>query len=178
MYAKDCQETGIVPIVEPEVLMDGNHTMERCREVTEMMQKVLFEELRAADVAVEGIILKPNMVIPAKDSGEKRTPDEIAEATLNAFKKTLPDDLIGIAFLSGGQSDIEATENLNAINRGGPFPWKISFSYGRALQSAALSAWNGNIANVAVAQKIFLHRAKMNSLATLGKYTAEAEHSS
>ncbi|KKW23633.1 MAG: Fructose-bisphosphate aldolase [Candidatus Kaiserbacteria bacterium GW2011_GWB1_52_6] len=177
-YAKNCQDAGIVPMVEPEVLMDGNNTMERCREVTEKVLTAVFEELRAIDVVINGIILKPNMVIPGKESGEKKSPDEVADATLKVFNKTLPNELAGIAFLSGGQGDIEATENLNAINRRGTHPWRVSFSYGRALQSAAMQAWHGNAANIASAQKIFLHRAKMNALASLGKYTAEAEHSS
>ncbi|MDO8514822.1 MAG: class I fructose-bisphosphate aldolase [bacterium] len=177
-YAKACQEAGIVPIVEPEVLMDGTHSMERCREVSERALTALFEELKNASVLIEGIILKTNMVIPAKESGEKKSASEIAEATVALFRKILPDNLPGQAFLSGGQSEVEATENLNAINKRGPHPWKLSFSYGRALQDSALKKWKGSKENAPAAQKILLHRAKMNSLATLGKYSSEMENRS
>ncbi len=169
-YARASQEAGLVPIVEPEVLMDGGHTLERCREVSEKTLAVVFEELKNAGVAFEGMILKTNMVIPGKESGAKVAPEVVAKETLALFKKILPDNLVGQAFLSGGQNEIEATENLNAINERGPFPWKFSFSYGRALQDSALKTWNGKIENVSAAQKIFAHRAQMNSLATLGKY--------
>ena len=174
-YAKMCQEADIVPMVEPEVLMDGSHTLARCREVSERTLTALFEELKSAGVAIEGTILKTNMVIPAKESGEKKTADEIAEATVALFKKILPDNLPGQAFLSGGQSEVEATENLNAINARGPHPWKLSFSYGRALQDSALKKWAGSADNVPAAQDILAHRAKMNGLATEGKYSSEME---
>ena len=174
-YAKMCQEANIVPMVEPEVLMDGSHTLARCREVSERTLTALFEELKSAGVAIEGTILKTNMVIPAKESGEKKTADEIAEATVALFKKILPDNLPGQAFLSGGQSEVEATENLNAINARGPHPWKLSFSYGRALQDSALKKWAGSADNVPAAQDILAHRAKMNGLATEGKYSSEME---
>ena len=174
-YARDCQEAGIVPIVEPEVLMDGRHDISACRDASERILTALFEELNKADVAIDGIILKTNMVIPAKDCPKQATPEEIAEATLGLFKKVLPKELVGQAFLSGGQSEEEATANLNAINKRGPLPWKMSFSYGRALQNTALKTWNGKAENVPAAQKAFLHRAKMNSLATLGEYDSADE---
>lgn len=172
-YARACQEVGIVPIVEPEVLMDGSHSMARCEEVSEKVLRAVFEELNAAGVLIEGMILKTNMIVPGKESGEKATPEQVAEATLRVFSTVLPRNLPGQAFLSGGQSEIEATANLNAIAKRGPHPWKLTFSYGRALQDSALKAWGGKLENVAEAQKIFLHRARMNSLAALGKYTGE-----
>ncbi|MBI4054009.1 MAG: fructose-bisphosphate aldolase class I, partial [Candidatus Doudnabacteria bacterium] len=137
-YAKMCQEAGLMPMVEPEVLMDGSHSMERCEEVSLKTLESLFVELAKEGVALEGMILKTNMVLPAKDSGQKATPEQIAEMTLRLFKKVLPNELPGEAFLSGGQSETGATENLNAINQTGPFPWKLTFSYGRALQDSAL----------------------------------------
>ncbi len=176
-YAKYCQEAGIVPIIEPEVLMDGSHSMARCEEVTRQVIAAVFEELRNAGVAMEGIILKTNMIVPGKESGQKASPEEVATATLKVLSDLLPNTLPGEAFLSGGQGDVEATANLNAMNQKGPFPWKLSFSYGRALQDAALKAWGGKQENVLAAQKTFLHRAKMNSLASLGKYS-EAEEDS
>ncbi len=172
-YAKECQSAGLVPIVEPEVLMDWENGMKRCEEVSERNLTFVFEELAKAEVALEGMILKTNMVVPGKKSGEAMVPEKVAEATARLFRKALPDGLTGEAFLSGGQSEIEATENLNAIAKLGPFPWKLSFSYGRALQDSALKAWAGKEENVEAAQKILLHRAKMNGLATLGKYTGE-----
>ncbi len=174
-YAKACQEAGIVPMVEPEVLMDGSHTAERCREVSERTLTALFEELKSAGVAIEGTILKTNMVVTAKESGEKQSPEQVAEMTLALFKKVLPDNLPGQAFLSGGQSEIEATENLNEMNKRGPHPWKLTFSYGRALLDSALKTWNGSADNVAAAQQKLAHRAKMNGLATEGKYSTELE---
>lgn len=174
-YAKACQEAGLVPIVEPEVLMDGGHNMARCEEVSEKTLTYVFEELQAAKVAPEGMILKTNMVVPGKESGEKASAEKIAEATLRVFKKTLPNDLPGQAFLSGGQSEIEATENLDAMHKTGKLPWDLSFSYGRALQDTALKIWKGQEANAAAAQQAFLHRAKMNSLATLGQYSSAME---
>ncbi len=174
-YALVCQQVGVVPIVEPEVLMDGAHDMARCEEVSQQVLEMLFEELRNAGVAVEGIILKTNMIVPGKESGQTATPEEVAEATLRHFEAVLPENLPGQAFLSGGQSDVEATKNLQAMNKRGPYAWKLSFSYGRALQDAALKTWQGKAENVAAAQKVLLHRAKMNSLATLGKYSDAAE---
>ncbi|MFA4873422.1 MAG: class I fructose-bisphosphate aldolase [Patescibacteria group bacterium] len=174
-YAIECQRAGLVPMVEPEVLMDGAHSQERCEEVSEKALRAVFEELNTAGVAISGMILKTNMIVPGKASGQKASFDEVATATVRLFKQTLPDDLPGQAFLSGGQSEVEATENLNAINKMGPFLWKLSFSYGRALQDSVLKCWGGKEENVAAAQQKFLHRARMNSLATLGKYFKEME---
>jgi fructose-bisphosphate aldolase class I len=174
-YALACQQAGLVPMVEPEVLMDGGHSMARCAEVSEKTLTYVFEELQAARVAPEGVILKTNMVIPGKESGEKALPAQIAEATLKVFKKVLPNGLPGQAFLSGGQSEIEATENLNAMHLLGELPWQLSFSYGRALQDSALKAWKGKAENIAAAQQAFIHRAKMNGLASEGKYNSELE---
>lgn len=174
-YAKACQDADIVPMVEPEVLMDGAHSQERCREVSEQILTMLMEEMSAAGVLLEGAILKTNMIVPGKESGEKKSAAEVAEATVAVFKKVLPDSLAGQAFLSGGQSEVEATEHLNEMNKRGPFPWNLTFSYGRALLDSALKTWNGSKDNAAAAQKILYHRAKMNGLATEGKYSAEAE---
>lgn len=174
-YAKLCQDNGLVPIVEPEVLMDGDHTLLACKGATERVLMAVFDELGKASVSISGIVLKPNMVVPGKESGATANPEEVAEATLEVLKEVLPDDLLGVAFLSGGQSEIEATENLNAMNQKGPHPWKLTFSYGRALQDSALKTWNGRAENVPAAQKIFYHRAKMNGLATMGKYRKEME---
>ena len=174
-YAALCQEAGLVPIVEPEVLMDGGHGIEACADASERTLRAVFEELKKAGVAPEGMILKTNMVIPGKESGTKAAPETIAELTTTLFERVLPDELPGQAFLSGGQSEVEATENLNAMNKKGQFPWKLSFSYGRALQDSALKTWGGKPENIPAAQKAFYHRAKMNSLATLGKYTSEIE---
>ncbi len=174
-YAALCQEAGIVPIVEPEVLMDGAHDIDTCYEVTKVTLLQLFSELYAADVNLEGTILKPNMIVPGKKSGTKASPEQIAELTLKVFRETVPVAVPGIAFLSGGQSDEEATANLNAINAGGPLPWKVTFSYGRALQAAPQKAWAGKAENVAAAQAAFAHRARMNGLAAQGKWSAGLE---
>lgn len=175
-YARACQEAGLVPIVEPEVLMDGSHTIDACEKASERTLRAVFEELEKAGVAPEGMILKTNMVIPGKESGAKAAPEIIAQKTTALFKKVLPSGLPGQAFLSGGQSEVEATANLNAMNVLGQFPWKLSFSYGRALQDSALKTWGGKAENIPSAKKAFYHRAKMNSLATLGKYSNEAEN--
>ncbi|MEW6610948.1 MAG: class I fructose-bisphosphate aldolase [Patescibacteria group bacterium] len=174
-YAFACQQVGLVPIVEPEVLMDGAHTMERCEEVSRQTLRAVFEALDAAGVHIPGMILKTNMVVPGKLSGQSAKPAEIAAATVSLFKEILPDSLPGEAFLSGGQSEIEATENLNEINKLGPFPWRLTFSYGRALQDSALKTWNGRAENVVAAQQRFLHRARMNSLATVAGYSKDTE---
>ncbi len=174
-YAALCQEAGIVPIVEPEVLMDGAHDIDTCYEVTKVTLLQLYAELNAADVVLEGTILKPNMVIAGKKSGTKNSPEEVAEKTIRLFRETVPCAVPGIAFLSGGQSDEEATANLNAINAIGPHPWKLTFSYGRALQAAPQKAWSGKADNVAAAQAAFTHRARMNSLAALGKWQGSLE---
>lgn len=174
-YALACQQAGLVPIVEPEVLMDGSHSMRTCEEVSEQVLTAVFEELKNHNVLIPGIILKTNMVVPGKDSGEHATSEQIAEATLRLFKKVLPDDLPGQTFLSGGQSEIEATQNLNAINKLKPSPWQLTFSYGRALQGSAIQIWDGKPENAAAAQNVFYHRAKMNGLARMGKYSDALE---
>jgi fructose-bisphosphate aldolase class I len=174
-YAALCQEAGIVPIVEPEVLMDGAHDIDTCYDVTKATLVKLYSELFAAKVSLEGTILKPNMVISGKKSGKTNSPEEIAEKTIKLFRQTVPSAVPGIAFLSGGQSDEEATANLNAINAIGPHPWKLTFSYGRALQAAPQKAWSGKAANVAAGQAAFTHRARMNHLAALGKWQASLE---
>jgi fructose-bisphosphate aldolase, class I len=174
-YAALCQEGGLVPIVEPEVLLDGNHTIERCQEVTEQTLKVTFTALFLHRVHLEGMILKPSMVVSGKDSPRQAGVEEVAERTLRCLKRTVPAAVPGIAFLSGGQSAVSATEHLNAMNKLGPHPWQVSFSYARALQDPALKAWKGEAANVGAAQKIFYHRAKMNGAARRGGYTKKME---
>lgn len=174
-YAKMCQDAGIVPIVEPEVLMDGGHTIERCFEVTTKVLKKVFEELKKQKVDLSGMLLKPNMVIAAKDCSTQASPTQVAEMTLRCFKEVVPTEVPGIVFLSGGQSEQEACENLNAINSLGQQPWQLSFSFGRALQGSALAAWQGKAENVSAGQKAFLHRAELTSAACLGKYRPEME---
>jgi fructose-bisphosphate aldolase class I len=174
-YAALCQEGGLVPIVEPEVLLDGNHTIERCEEVTEATLRITFATLMRQRVLLEGMILKPSMVVSGKDNPRQAGVDEVAERTIRCLKRTVPAAVPGIAFLSGGQSAVSATEHLNAMNKLGTLPWQVSFSYARALQDPAIKAWKGEAANVATAQKIFYHRAKMNSAARTGRYTKEME---
>ncbi|MET0156346.1 MAG: class I fructose-bisphosphate aldolase, partial [Methyloceanibacter sp.] len=174
-YAALCQEENLVPIVEPEVLMDGDHEIGRCEEVTEFVLKTVFQELYYARVKLEGMVLKPNMVVPGKKSAKQASDTEIAERTLCVLKACVPAAVPGIAFLSGGQSDVEATARLNAMNRIGDLPWRLSFSYGRALQAAPQKAWSGKAENKSAAQAAFAHRAEMNGLATLGKWSAELE---
>lgn len=177
-YAALCQETGIVPIVEPEVLMDGEHSKHsigRCHEVTEWALKTQFAELYDAGVNMEGMVLKPNMIVPGQSSGSKATVEEVAERTVKCLKDCVPSSVPGIAFLSGGQSDEEATAHLAAMNAMYDMPWKLTFSYGRALQAAALKAWMGKTENVAAAQSAFTHRAKMNGMAALGTWTQASE---
>ncbi len=174
-YAALCQDEGIVPIVEPEVLMDGGHDIDRCVEVTEWVLKETFQELFYNRVALEGMVLKPNMAVPGKKSGKRATVAEVAEKTVRVLKACAPAAVPGIAFLSGGQSDEEATAHLNAINKLGPLPWHVTFSYGRALQAAPQKAWSGKAENVAVAQRAFGHRAAMNGLAALGQWQADLE---
>ena len=174
-YAGLCQEAGIVPIVEPEVLLDGNHSIERCQDVSEETLRVTFAELAEQRIHFEGMILKPSMVVSGKDNPRQAGVDEVAERTLRCLKRTVPGAVPGIAFLSGGQSAVSATEHLNAMNKLGPHPWQVTFSYARALQDPALKAWKGETANVAAAQKIFYHRAKMNSAARNGAYNKEME---
>lgn len=167
-YAALCQEQDIVPIVEPEVLMDGGHDIKRCQEVTTETLKVVFEQLKLYKVFLEGTLLKPNMVISGKGSATQSIASEVAEATVEAFKQVVPSEISGIVFLSGGQTPDQATENLAAINKIGG-PWQLSFSYGRALQDEALTAWAGKEENVESAQKVFLERCKKVSLARSGK---------
>ncbi len=174
-YAALCQEAGIVPIVEPEVLMDGGHDIDRCFEVTETTLRALFARLADHRVKLEGTILKPNMVVPGKKCPNQASIREVAEKTIAVFKRTVPAAVPGIVFLSGGQSDEDATAHLNAMNEIGGFPWKLSFSYGRALQAAPLKALSVKAENIAAGQRAFLHRARMNGLATLGKWKAELE---
>ncbi|HEY0439429.1 MAG TPA: class I fructose-bisphosphate aldolase [Xanthobacteraceae bacterium] len=174
-YAALCQQEGIVPIVEPEVLMDGEHDIDRCYEVTEWVLKTVYEQLYYQKVALEGTVLKPNMVVPGKKSKKRASVEEVAEKTARVLKACVPGAVPGIAFLSGGQSDEEATAHLDAINRVGGLPWKVTFSYGRALQAAPQKAWSGKLDNVAAAQRAFAHRARMNGLAALGQWQSELE---
>jgi fructose-bisphosphate aldolase class I len=177
-YASLCQANEIVPIVEPEVLMKGGHNIDRCDEITRFVLQTTFQGLFEQRVALEGIVLKPNMVISGKTSGRKDTVEEVAMRTLAALKAIVPAAVPGVAFLSGGQSDEEATAHLNAMNRMGPLPWTLTFSYGRALQTAAQKVWLGKKENVAAAQRAFAHRARMNSLASLGQWEASRERPS
>jgi fructose-bisphosphate aldolase class I len=174
-YAALCQEQDLVPIVEPEVLMDGDHGIDRCYEVTEWVLKSVYRELYYADVQLEGTVLKPNMVVSGKKSAARASVEEVAEKTLRVLKACVPPAVPGIAFLSGGQSDVEATAHLDAMNKIGNVPWKLTFSYGRALQAAPQKAWSGKSENVAAAQGAFAHRARMNGLATLGQWKADLE---
>lgn len=174
-YAALCQAAQIVPIVEPEVLMDGDHDIDRCYQVTELVLKTQFEELYFQRVALEGIVLKPNMVISGKKNSKRAGVEEVAEKTVKILKNCVPGAVPGIAFLSGGQSDEEATAHLDAMNKIGNLPWHLTFSYGRALQHAPQTTWKGKAENVAAAQRAFSHRAKMNGLAALGQWKADME---
>jgi len=174
-YAALCQEAGIVPIVEPEVLMDGDHTIERSFEVTSAVLDALYEALFLQRVRLEGTLLKPNMVMSGYSCPRQASVEEVAEATVRCFCATVPAAVPGIVFLSGGQSDELATAHLNAMNKLGNLPWELSFSYGRALQAPALKAWKGETANVDAGRNAFLHRAKLNSAARSGSYTADME---
>jgi fructose-bisphosphate aldolase class I len=172
-YAALCQAAQIVPIVEPEVLMDGDHDIDRCYQVTEWMLKETFQELYFQRVALEGMILKPNMAISGKKNANRASVQEVADKTVRMLKATVPAAVPGIAFLSGGQSDEEATAHLDAMNRLGDLPWNLTFSYGRALQHAPQKAWAGKADNVAAGQRAFSHRARMNGLAALGQWKNE-----
>ncbi|MFG1201056.1 class I fructose-bisphosphate aldolase [Xanthobacter aminoxidans] len=174
-YAALCQEAKIVPIVEPEVLMDGAHDIDTCYRVTEWALKTVFEELYYQRVRLEGMVLKPNMIVPGKKSPVQASVAEVAEKTVRVLKACVPTAVPGIAFLSGGQSDENATAHLDAMVKLGGLPWKLTYSYGRALQAAPQKAWSGKLENVAKAQAAFAHRAHMNSLAALGKWSAEEE---
>ena len=176
-YAALCQEAELVPIVEPEVLMDGGHTLERCEEVTNLVLDSVFEHLFAARVAFEGMVLKPNMVIPGKKSPDQASPARIAEATVRTLKRQVPPAVPGIAFLSGGQSPTEATLHLSLMHAAGPLPWALTFSFGRALQEDALKAWGGKPSGVAAGQQAIATRAKFNGLAATGEYSAAMEAS-
>ena len=174
-YAALCQDAQIVPIVEPEVLMDGDHDIDTCYRVTEWALKETFQQLYYQKVALEGIVLKPNMAVAGKKSARKASIQEVAEKTVRLLKNCVPAAVPGIAFLSGGQSDEEATAHLDAMNRIGGLPWKLTFSYGRALQAAPQKAWSGKAENVAAAQRAFSHRAMMNGLASLGQWKQDLE---
>jgi fructose-bisphosphate aldolase, class I len=175
LYARICQEEGFTPIVEPEVLMDGPHHIAICEEVTALVLREVFSELAEAHVLLEGMLLKPNMVLAGKEFTKQFDVEEVAEATVRTLKRTVPAAVTGIVFLSGGQSPEDATAHLSAMNAMGNLPWKLSFSYGRALQAPSLNAWRGKEENVIKAQRLFYQRSRMNSLATRGKYTQELE---
>jgi len=177
-YAALSQEAGIVPIVEPEVLMDGSHSIERCYEVTLATLREVFRQLAAQRVQLDGMLLKPNMVLSGKDATGRASPEEVARATVRCFREAIPAAVPGIVFLSGGQSDEEATVNLDAINRHAArvgVPWELTFSYGRGLQAAPQKAWSGKAANVAAAQRAYHHRAKVTAAARMGRYSPEME---
>lgn len=174
-YAALAQEAGLVPMVEPEILMDGNHTIERCYDATLATLRALFEQLYEHRVVFEGTLLKTNMVLPGKEAKQQATPGQIADATLHCFRNSVPAAIPGIVFLSGGQDDIPATENLDEMNKRGPHPWELSFSYGRALQAPALKAWKGEASNVDAGQRELLHRAKLNGAARDGRYSSDME---
>ena len=177
-YAALCQESEIVPIVEPEVLMDGSHSIQKCYDVTKKTLLKVFDNLLLHNVDLKGICLKPNMIIGGSENSQRSTSKEIAQMTVDCFKECVPEEVPGIVFLSGGQSEIEATENLNEINKIENTPWKLSFSYGRALQSSALKAWQGKLENEDLCSKAFTHRAKMNSLASKGSWSNQQESKS
>jgi fructose-bisphosphate aldolase, class I len=174
-YAALVQEAKMVPIVEPEVLMDGDHKINKCYEVTSKVLRECFKELKLHNVNLKGIILKPNMILPGNKSKDKSNSTEIAKMTLKCLKENVPSEVPGIAFLSGGQSEIEATQNLNEINKINDTSFLMSFSYGRALQQSALKNWGKNIKDISNTQKIFNHRSKMNSLSTSAKWTKDLE---
>jgi fructose-bisphosphate aldolase class I len=174
-YAALAQENGIVPIVEPEVLMDGDHDIQRCEDVTSWVLSEVFEQLFVADVALEGMILKPNMIVPGMKCPKQNSVQEVAERTVKILKQRVPSAVPGVAFLSGGQSDEDATAHLSAMNAIGGLPWALTFSYGRALQAAPQKAWSGKAENVAAGQAAFAHRALMNSLASFGKWNKAEE---
>jgi fructose-bisphosphate aldolase class I len=174
-YAGICQAAGLVPVVEPEVMMDGGQTVERCFDVTVRTLNHVFHQLRALDVTLEHMILKPNMVVSGLACPRQADVETVAELTIKAFRETVPAAVPGIMFLSGGQSDERATEHLNAMNARGKLPWELSFSYGRALQAPALKAWGGKAANVDAGRRAFLRRARLNSAARFGRYTPALE---
>jgi fructose-bisphosphate aldolase class I len=174
-YAALAQEAGIVPIVEPEILMDGNHSIDTAEEVTRKVLKAVFEELKAQNVYLPGMVLKPNMVLAGYDNPDQPSVEEVAERTVNVFKEVVPEDVPGIAFLSGGQSDEKAAAHLNAMQKLGDLPWELTFSYGRALIGAPLKVWSGDSDKVQKAQEAFAHRARCNAAARQGEYSEEME---
>merc|ERR1712135_25550 len=175
-YASICQQNGIVPIVEPEILQDGDHSIEVCQEVTERVLAAVFKALNDHHIYLEGILLKPNMVTPGAQCPNRASAEEIANATVTALRRTVPPAMPGVTFLSGGQTELQATANLDAINRSPLFrPWALTFSYGRALQASVLKAWQGQDSNVTNAKQVLMHRAKMNSLASVGNYDAKQD---
>ena len=174
-YAAIAQSSGMVPIVEPEILMDGDHSIETCQEITEQTLLSLYDELYKFNVRIESTVLKPNMILPGTKNINKASSKEVAERTINTLQKCVPTSVPGIAFLSGGLSEIEASANLNEINKIGNQPWELTFSFGRALQSSTLGTWLGKNENINKSQTVFLHRAKMNSLARSGKYSSDLE---
>jgi len=174
-YAALCQEAGLVPIVEPEVLMDGDHTIERCEEVTTEVLSLVYAELTAHRVGLEGTLLKPNMIVSGKGCPAQAGASQVAEATVRALSRVVPPAVPGIVFLSGGQTPRQATENLSAMNAMGKHPWELSFSYGRALQDPVLKAWKGKATNVQAAKEAFLRRSKLNGAARYGKYSPSME---
>ena len=175
-YAALSQEAGLVPIVEPEVLMDGAHSIDECYSATERTLKALFMQLELHRVSLSGLLLKTNMVLSGKDASDRAGIEEVAQRTVDVLKATVPEDVPGIVFLSGGQSDEEATAHLNEMNKLGKHPWELSFSYGRALQAPSLKAWKGDASNVEAGQRALYHRAKLNGLARDGSYTSDMEN--
>lgn len=176
-YALLCQDEGLVPIVEPEVLMDGDHALEQCEAVTCQTLRLVFDALTDFRVVLEEMLLKPNMVIPGKDCVRRASPDEVADATIRCLRRSVPAAVPGIVFLSGGQDEVTATRHLNLLNQAGKAPWPLSFSYGRALQESALATWRGEDANIPSAQTVLMRRARCNSAACLGRYINELEQS-
>ena len=174
-YAALCQQAKMVPIVEPEVLMDGSHDIDRCFDVTSEVLKEVFAELNNQKVALSGIVLKPNMVISGMDAANRADIPTVASATVKCLSENVPDEVPGIAFLSGGQTSEEATGHLNAMNEMGPHPWQLTFSYGRALQAEPLNAWSGEDGNIPAAQESFIKRSRLNSLARTGNYHPQME---
>jgi fructose-bisphosphate aldolase class I len=174
-YAALTQEAGMVPMVEPEIIMDGDHAIERCYDATTTTLRVLFDQLAEHDVSLQGLLLKTNMVLPGKDAKKQATVQEVAEKTLRSFHNAVPSAVGGIVFLSGGQDDIPATAHLDAMNKMGPHPWELSFSYGRALQAPSLKAWKGEESNVEAGQNALRHRAKLNGAARDGTYSEQME---
>ncbi len=174
-YAALVQEAGLVPIVEPEVLVDGDHTIEQSEEVTEITLRQTFDELLTQNVLLEGMVLKPNMVLPGTDSSQQASVEQVAEATVRCMRRVVPAAVPGIVFLSGGQDAVAATQHLNAMNQLGPHPWSVTFSYARALQGPAMDTWKGEEANVGQAQEVLAHRARCNGAASTGDYSHEME---